>query len=84
MKNKLYKLSDFEEIDIKRAKEFIKTAIEGFLAVTLNEKVDNLFDVISETQFTGVDTFKINYTIETIGNDLLSALGCAINERKKE
>ena len=84
MKNsKHYNLSDFKEEDIKKAKEFLKKAIIGFVTTTVDEKVDIFIDQIKTFSFCGTDTFSINWEIETIGNDILASLGCAINEREK-
>lgn len=78
-----YKISDFNEVDVKKAKKFLKSAFMGWLRVCLDEQIDNFFEKLSDTQFCGLDQFSLILEMNTIGNDLLAAIGCAINESEQ-
>ena len=76
-------LTDFNPEDIKEAKKYVKKACLGYITSTIDYKVDMIFKDIENTLFTGQDIFHICFDINTIGNDLLAALGAARNEREQ-
>lgn len=79
---KAYRLADFTDKEIALAKQYIRKALEGFFAVKGDEQVDKLFKQLERTSFTANDTISFNFTIDTIGNDILAALGAARNSLK--
>ena len=79
-----YKLSEFNTEDIKKAKEYVKLALLGFMTSTIENKIDDIFKNLWKTSFRGDDIFSFCFNIETKGNDLLAAIGAACNEREKE
>lgn len=77
-----YKLNEFKEQDIKKAKGYIKKVIIGFITVTIDKKVDEFFNQIGNMRLYPDDEFFFNWKITTIGNDILAAIGCAIVDSK--
>ena len=83
-KMKLYTLSEFSDEDKKKAKEYLKTAFLGFMRTTLGNKVDAWFKLIESKPFSAEDNFIFRLEITTVGNDILTAIGCAINDRESK
>lgn len=82
---KYYSLNNYSENQINQLKEFIKKAILGYTKETMDEKVDEMIDQLKEKEFAGSDTLIFEYSIKTIGNDVLTALGVIKNlEKNKE
>jgi hypothetical protein len=77
-----YKLSDFSNENIEKAKEFIKLACLGYISATIDNKVDIIFEAIQNTTFEGIDVFHFLFKIDILGRDLLEAIGAACNNRK--
>lgn len=78
-----YRLSDFSKEDREKAAEFIKIAMLGYINMTIDEHVDKFFKKIENIDFTGEDGFEINFAINTIGNDILAAIGASRVMREK-
>ena len=76
---KKYCLSDFKEEDINNAKKYFKDAYLGLLRTTLDDKIDDVFEKSKNIIFGPADTLTFTFIVETIGNDLLAALGCSMN-----
>jgi len=76
---KKYVLSDFSQEEKELAKEYIKKAFLGLIKITLNDRVEDLFEQASKIPFTREDSLSMNYEVTTIGNDILAAIGAARN-----
>lgn len=80
--DKLYRLSDYTGDEIAMGKIFIKKAILGFVREKIDETVDRIFITLLKTAFMGNQQITIHFDVNTLGNDLLAALGAARNEKE--
>jgi hypothetical protein len=80
---KYYNLSNYDERHIAKAKEYLKAAFWGHMTVCLDEKIDDFIEKMQKHEFQGNDTFTLNFSLETVGNDVLTAIGCAINNEER-
>jgi len=77
-----YYSRDFSPQEIELGKEYISKAIYGLLAVKMAEYTAQL-DALLGKGIQGDDAIAFTLTINTIGNDLLAAMGAARNEIAK-
>jgi hypothetical protein len=79
-----YRLDMFSDEEIGRAKTYVAAAVIGLMRIKLRDYVDEMFGKLEGRTFTAYD--KINFTVdfETIGNDILAAMGAAKEELEKK
>jgi len=79
-----YRLDMFSDEEIGRAKTYVASAVIGLIRIKLREYVDDMFKKLEGRSFTSYD--RINFTVdfETIGNDILAAMGAAKEELEKK
>ena len=82
--SKQYDLAHFNERHIEKAKVYLKAAFWGHMTVCLDEKIDDFIMLMKKQTFGGNDTFTLNFSLQTVGNDVLSAIGCAINKENAD
>ena len=78
----VYYSKDFSPKEIEMGKEYISKAIYGLLAVKMPEYTAQV-DALLGKGIRGENTIAFSLTINTIGNDLLAAMGAARNEIAK-
>ena len=76
----VYLLSGFTEEEIELAKTLVAKALIGLVTVKAPEYTHQLFQSFLTKNIRSEDTFYFDFTIHTIGNDILAALGAARNE----
>jgi len=76
----IYSLENCSEKEKDLAKEFIKKAVLGFIAYAIESIVEDLFKEVARRPFAGDDKFTTTWAIETLGNDLIAAIGATKNE----
>lgn len=77
-------LSKLDQNEIDLAVYFIDQALLGFVRMTSKQKAIQLFESIRHLTIRGDDNFYMTYTINTIGNDLIGAVGAAKNMIERE
>lgn len=77
-------LSKLDQNEIDLAVHFIDQALLGFMRMTSKQKAAQLFESIGHLTIRGDDAFNMSYTIHTIGNDLIAAIGVAKNMIERE
>ena len=77
MFNDEYKLSDFSDQEQRMAKKFIAEAIRSLVDVSADRKAEELFEQLEGKLFDGEDHITINFSITTVGNDIITAMGAA-------
>lgn len=79
--DKSYCLQDFDEADVIKAKQYLKSAFLGWLRVRLDVTFDAWFEKMKEMSFVKDDTFTFGLKFNAIGNDILAAIGSAQNSK---
>ena len=59
------------------AKKFIAEAIRSLVDVSADRKAEELFEQLEGKLFDGEDHITINFSITTVGNDIITAMGAA-------
>ena len=77
---KSYSLENFTPEEIELAKEFVYKAMFGLFTIKGRDIVDGQFQVLKGCSFTQEDKLHFCFTVVTIGNDVIAALGAARNE----
>jgi hypothetical protein len=72
-----YCLSNYSQLEKTQALKFIAEAIKGYVDESAFFKAKDIFDKLEHVEFSGDDTFEIEFTITTLGNDFIAALGAA-------
>ena len=72
-----YQISDFTESEVKKAKEFVETAIWGIMELQITQKVDDWFRKFNKMPIDIDEQYALRVSIEITGRDLLTALGVA-------
>jgi hypothetical protein len=77
-----YNLNDFDEADIEKAKQFVAEALKGLMESIAYEKAHQMIEQLRNIPFSGDDPMKVSIDLETIGNDILLAMGVAKRQRE--
>jgi hypothetical protein len=77
-----YNLNDFDERDIEKAKEFVAEGLKGLMENIAYEKAHQMIEQLRNIPFGGDDPMHVSIDFETIGNDILMAMGVAKRQRK--
>lgn len=77
-----YNLNDFDEQDIEKAKEFVAEGLKGLMENIAYEKAHQMIEQLRNMDFSGDDTMHCSINFETIGNDILLAMGVAKRQRE--
>lgn len=72
-------LRELNQNEIDLAVDFIEQAILGYIRMISKQKAAQMFEETRSKTIESGDTFIITYQIQTIGNDLMVAIGAAKN-----
>lgn len=77
---KTYNISECSKKETELLKDLIRKALFGYIRMKADETIDEFVSQIKTRNFSSDDKFILNFTIETIGNDILTAVGVIKNQ----
>jgi hypothetical protein len=82
--DKFHYFIDFTDEEKAVAIKFVTEAIRGVIEMTIDQKAEYMFDKLQKATdgFYSDDEFEFRFTITTIGNDLIAAIGAARRKLK--
>jgi hypothetical protein len=72
-----FRLLDYSQQEREIAKGFIIEAVKSAVEMSADDIVGDVFGELEDTVFHGDDTITIEFKIDTIGNDIITAIGAA-------
>jgi hypothetical protein len=84
IKERWYRLLDYSDEERQIAKDFIIEAVRSNVRMKAEDVVGDVFDELENIQFKGEDIITIGFKIQTIGNDIITAIGAAKRKIENE